>query len=132
MTQERKDLLLKDLCVRLPYGIKVEIKYHDDAWKLLAIYTNGTTYATRDIGYPIETYFEECKPYLFPLSSMSEELTNVLYSKLTELELKAINDEIEHSVVTAFEIDFYHKLHIDYLGLIPMGLANDATGLNIY
>lgn len=32
----------------------------------------------------------------------------------------------------AFEIDFYHKHHIDYRGLIPMGLAIDATGLNIY
>lgn len=29
-------------------------------------------------------------------------------------------------------IDFFHKNHIDYLGLIPKGLANDATGLNIY
>ena len=73
MTQEQKDLLLKDLCARLPYGVKVKVKYYDDDWKLLAIYTNGTTYATRDIGHPIETYFEDCKPYLFPLSSMTEE-----------------------------------------------------------
>ena len=43
-----------------------------------------------------------------------------------------INDEIEHSVVTAFEIDFYHKHHIDYRGLIHMDLTIDATGLNIY
>ena len=73
MTQEHKELLLKDLCARLPYGVKVKVKYYDDNWRLLAIYTNGTTYATRDIGYPIETCFEDCKPYLFPLSSMTEE-----------------------------------------------------------
>ena len=70
---KNKELLLKDLSGRLPYGVKVKIKYYDDAWELLAIYTNGTTYATRDIGYPIETYFEDCKPYLFPLSSMTDE-----------------------------------------------------------
>lgn len=132
MTQNEKDLLLKDLYARLPYGVKTKVKCYDNVWKLQAIYTNGTMYATRDIGYPIETYFQDCKPYLFPLSSMDEELTNELYSKLTELELKAINDEIEHSVVSAFEIDFYHKHHIDYRGLIPMGLAIDASGLNIY
>lgn len=72
MTQENKELLFRDLCSKLPYGVKVKIKYYDDDWKLLAIYTNGTTYSTRDIGYPIETYFEDCKPYLFPLSSMTE------------------------------------------------------------
>ena len=72
MTQEDKELLLKDLCSRLPYGVKVKVKYYDDNWRLLAIYTNGTTYAIRDIGYPIETCFEDCKPYLFPLSSMTE------------------------------------------------------------
>jgi hypothetical protein len=33
---------------------------------------------------------------------------------------------------TEFEVDFYNKHHLDYHGLIPMGLANDATGLNIY
>jgi hypothetical protein len=63
---------------------------------------------------------------------MTEDLKNELYTNLTELELKAINDEIEHSAVSAFEIDFYHKHHIDYRGLIPMGLAIDATGVNIY
>lgn len=41
-------------------------------------------------------------------------------------------DEIEPTWVTAFEIDFYNKHHIDYRGLIPMGLAIDATGLSIY
>ena len=73
MTQENKELLLKDLYARLPYGVKVKVKYYDDNWRLLAIYTNGTTYVTRDIGYPIETYFEDCKPYFRPMSSMTEE-----------------------------------------------------------
>ena len=122
MTQENKDLLLKDLCARLPYGVKVKIKHYDDAWKLLAIYTNGTTYATKDIGYPIETYFEDYKPYLFPLSSMTEEQKREEY--------KLMNSNFYTATVDL--PDFYNKNHIDYRGLIPMGLAKDASGLNIY
>ena len=131
MTQEDKELLFKDLCARLPYGIKVKVKYYDDNWRLLAIYTNGTTYVIRDIGYPIETCFEDCKPYLFPLSSMTEEQQKE-FDQLIELELKAINDEIAHTQVTTFEVDFYNKNHFDYRGLIEKGLAIDATELNIY
>ena len=120
MTQEDKELLLKDLCARLPYGVKCEVKYYDDAWELLAIYTNGTTYAARDIGYPIETYFEDCKPYLFPLSSMTEEQRLEYYGTFS------LSGDISGSV------DFYNKNHLDWRGLIPMGLAIDATGKNIY
>jgi hypothetical protein len=134
MTQEHKDLLLKDLCARLPYGVKVEIKYHDDVWKLLAIYTNGTTYATRDMGYPIETYFEDCKPYLFPLSSMTEEqkkeYDSIIYHNV-ELHWERYYDVIDVDCCEEL-YDFYNKNHLDYRGLIPMGLAIDATVLNIY
>ena len=120
-----KELLLKDLCSRLPYGVKVKIKYYDDAWQLLAIYTNGTIYAARDIEYPIETYFEDCKPYLFPLSSMTKE-QEMEYGSLLESDINGIcYDTVE-------SIDYLIANHFDYRGLIPMGLAIDATGLNIY
>ena len=119
MTQKDKDLLFQDLSARLPYGVKVEIKYYDNAWELLAIYTNGTTYATRDIGYPIETYFEDCKPYLFPLLSMSEE------------ERMVIGNEFAYGQPQK-AMDILHKRHIDFNGLIPRGLAIDATGKGVY
>lgn len=136
MTQNEKKLLFKDLCMRLPYGVKVEIKYHDDAWELLAIYTNGTTYAARDIGYPIETYFEDCKPYLFPLSSITYEQKCTCPIGVANLE-----DFIENNHWSLIEIQPYnllkfgnwcYKNHLDVNGLIPMGLAIDASGLNIY
>ena len=134
MTQEEKDLLLKDLCARLPYWVKVKVKYYDDDWKLLAIYTNGTTYATRDIGYPIETYFEDCKPYLFPLSSMTEEQKKE-YRKVCELDTEILSkhpmDETPFPALYNSH-DWLNKNHFDIYGLIPIGLANDATGLNIY
>ena len=40
----------------------------------------------------------------------------------------------EYDMLKSFliEIEFYHEHHFDYRGLIPMGLANDATGLNVY
>ena len=131
MTQKQKDLLIKDLCGRLSYGVKVE--YNGGKYKIANVsICNETITIYGERGYPMEVEIKKVKPYLFPISSMIEDLKNELYTNLIELELKAINDEIEHSVVTAFEIDFYHKHHIDYRGLIPMGLANDATELNIY
>lgn len=136
MTQENKELLLKDICGRLPYGVKGLVTFNGN------IFMSQVQTEDRTIDGKLYYRFAEfqdswydnvtIKPYLFPISSMSEDLTNELYTNLTELELKAINDEIEHSAVSAFEIDFYHKHHIDYRGIIPMGLANDATGLNIY
>lgn len=140
MTQEDKEILLKDLCARLPYGVKVKIKYYDDVWELLAIYTNGTTYATRDIGYPIETYFEDCKPYLFPLSSMTVEHM----CKVQNLLPNNCDISFKNQKITFFDegniqleqlekvFNFFNLCHYDYRGLIPKGLANDATGLNIY
>lgn len=117
---EEKNLVFKDLCGRIPYHVRVQLE--DNAYP-----DPFGAHNLEDFwGYTI------VKPCLFPLSSMSEDLKNELYTNLTELELKAINDEIEHSAVSAFEIDFYHKHHIDYRGLIPMGLAIDATGLDIY
>ena len=130
MAQEHKEflkkLLLKDLCTRLPYEVKVKVKGYADACKLLAIYTNGTAYTTRDVGYPIETYFEDCKPYLFPLSSMTKEQEKEFVATLKYLPAEEIN------FWTLKTYEWSDKNHFDYRGLIPMGLANDATELNIY
>ena len=137
MTQKNKELLLKDLCARLPYGLKVKIKHYDDVWELLAIYTNGTTYATRDVGYPIETYFEDCKPFLFPLSSMTAEQKEFIKNNfcydwdIDDHPYSWWAQSMEIGDVDKL-IDWLHKNHFDYRGLIERGVANDATGLNIY
>ena len=137
MTQTEKDLLLKDLCARLPYGIKAKIKHYDydNTWELLAIYTNGTTYATRNIGYPIETRFEDCKPYLFPLSSMTEEQKNEL-NEINDLEVEIAISHIKNDTLNfttgITRLTWLLKNHFDIYDLIPMGLAIDATGKNIY
>jgi hypothetical protein len=134
---------LKDLCARLPYGVAVKIKVNEvAAIKEEFIYnvdgeysyiTNGKSYLTLDIIKAIfNNHLDEIKPYLFPLSSMTEEQKNELEDTLSKLSLKLLFDEISSEVAESCVIDFYNKKHIDYRGLIPMGLAIDATGLNIY
>ena len=123
MTQEDKELLLKDLCARLPYSVKI---YMPDLWinearveVLNEIFKVGdASYCVNDSGMPIE----HIKPYLFPLSSMTEEQKKEEY-EICKYYLNGYESKL---------IDFYNKNHFDYRGLIPKGLANDATGLNIY
>jgi hypothetical protein len=131
MTQEDKDLLLKDICARLPYGIKVLVDnkhWCDFDGRTPSEITFDNSYRLLFLG----TKLGYVKPCLFPMSSMTEEQKNELADILIEMQLKAISDVINGEDVAAYEIDFYNKHHIDYRGLIPKDLAIDATGLNIY
>jgi hypothetical protein len=156
MTQEDKELLLKDLCARLPYGVKCygycfkidgnhcECYGTLDSIKLGAWYpfhlsnrmsiNNGATY---------EETFSEIKPYLFPLSSMTEEQRNDIskllidtqkeFSPYGELNMKGCDNLFICTVKQASVLINYCLTHyLDINGLIPKGLAIDATGLNIY
>ena len=144
MTQNEKDLLVKDLCARLDTNLVCSINRTDDEGvgyrdEILHGYCKG------DIWY--EFYFrEDCsigidsvskiKPYLFPLSSMTEEQKNDC--PISETNLNIINSNIGYGIIempwrlSYLFTDWCNKNHFDYRGLIPMGLANDATGLNIY
>lgn len=108
--------LIKDLCSRLPYGVIV--KDRNGVHKLMA----------GNIEFTDLLYNDKCniKPYLFPLSSMTEEQCKEYH--------ELIGGMFGTSALINFEVleDFFHKNHLDYRGLIPMGLANDATNLNIY
>ena len=129
MTQEEKDLLLKDLCSRLPYGVKcivtksrIEEGQKGDMGKLVCICLEGVN-CISDI--PFFSEFGNFKPYLFPFSSMTEEQKQE-YQYITE---RWMNDP---SYSISDSTDWLNKNHFDINGLIPMGLAIDATGLNIY
>ena len=134
MTQEDKDLLLKDLCARLPYGVKFTCSkniYTATGLDLIVTDEGDWEYAVTAKGIaPIEIDF--IKPYLFPLSSMTKEQRYELHDLIHNLNVLAINGEIGDWIVSSSEIDWYNKNHFDYRGLIPKGLAIDATGLNIY
>ena len=136
MTQEQKDLLVKDLCPRLPYKVKVQDTYYKSLepapiWLLDLDAQSVRLFA--DEGYQSIEYI---KPYLFPLSSMTEEQKNDC--PINETNLNIIKSNIGYGIIempwrlSYLFVDWCNKNHFDYRGLIPMGLANDATGLNIY
>ena len=125
-TQEEKDLLLKDLCARLPYGVILnccEIVNEP----LTLISHKGLVNNDYDI--------DEVKPYLFPLSSMTEEQKEEL-NDITDLDIDIaisnIKNDIPNYLTSLNRLNWFIKNHFDIYGLIPMGLAIDATGLNIY
>lgn len=136
MEQEDKELLLKDLCVRLPYEVKCEVVKYDADGEMLFI-RNGSaalTLTVDNIKELVTNNMYQIKPYLFPLSSMTEEQCYELSSIRSGFQdcWKYIKTPIPLSICNFEQIDWFHKNHLDYRGLIPMGLAIDATGLNIY
>ena len=122
MTQKDKELLLKDLCARLPYGVKVQ----DELGRINKLVI-GNTDLNRLYYNDFSTYSEEklSLPYLFPLSSITEEQKQE-YQYITERWMYNSSYSIGDS------IDWLNAHHFDYRGLILMKLAIDATGLNIY
>ena len=130
MAQEDKELLMKDLCARLPYGVKVaffneDLTHHSEPKTLIGIECiNNLNYSRLEDEDSNTTIVEFVKPYLFPFSNMAE-------GQRQEYEITTIKDGIL-TVWTTETYDCLNKHHIDYRGLIPKGLANDATGLNIY
>ena len=148
MTQEDKKLLITDLCARLPYGVKAE-----------SVFINPDTKEHKSCGIEvfdatsilmIRDGLGEFKPYLFPLSSMTEEQMEELeelcnmytpdddyhpyaYMGIEVLYKHVLDDGYKFS--SAFNtdvVDWFNKKHFDYRGLIEKGLAIDATNKNIY
>ena len=127
MTSEDKNLLIKDLCGRLPYGVKFEHKYRSEVGKILSITPvyGDVVYFDRYINEHKKCDICDIKPYLFPLSSMTEE-------QKKEWQSLMISDSFGILYHTIDSFDYLYKNHIDYRGLIPKGLANDATKIKIY
>lgn len=144
MTQKEKDLLLlRDLCYRLLYKVRCSFGVNDAVYEITSI--NPTCCGTSEIqathlksGINGDFKINSCKPYLFPLSSMTEEQLYEL-RELFGFETEFLNGFIKLSSRNTLEylemiaiIEWFYKNHFDINGLIPMGLAKDATGLNIY
>jgi len=134
MTQEEKDILLKDLCTRLPYGVRmkeldpvngIELEFY-----LTSIYKDNVQVNTKDGGV-MAAVIDAFKPYLRPMSSMTEEEKRELSDNSTELCFDAaINAEQGYNVKTCsynvFIMDWLTSHHFDYRGLIEKGLALEA------
>ena len=132
MDKELKDLLLNDLCARLPYGVKVA--------EISGNTTNGAyevkvvNKETKVIGFNTPTCLIRCyrnmemiKPYLRPMSSMSEEekLQLVHYACIGEDMNGEFIDEVQRKDCHKY-IDWLNKHHFDYRGLIEKNLALEA------
>ena len=133
MSKEEKELLLKDLCSRLPYGVKVQymnkifdIDYISPMYGEVKLDTSGNW--TIDVS--------EVNPYLFPLSNMTEKQKkeyNSLRDRVTTYHYENGNIVEDTELRDNWKsIDYLNANHFDYRGLIEKGLATDVSGSPIY
>lgn len=119
MTQEEKQLLLKDLCSRFPYGIMFDYNKNEplkvEGIVRDIVYFKGYNYRTG--GNECYADITKCKPYLRSMSSMT---------KNEKAEYDSFNAPTAHRKVWLNRIDWLLSKHFDLRGLIPMGLALEA------
>lgn len=133
MNQEDRELLLKDLSSRLPYGVKVNNEIQGD-FNVYGICENFI-FGRSEIGH-VDFDIEKIKPYLFPLESMTEEQKQEYTYIVNYISPDDTDSWKEGEFIYIEQFNqlkhFYHINHLDYNGLIPKGLAIDASNLNIY
>lgn len=148
MTQEEKDLIFKDLCGRLSYGVKLRntrMEDPTDIGSIVRLYSiNLDEYYCKIAFYTYEgkalcvsnedklfkvgnrdVDFLRYKPYLFPLSSMTDEQKKELHSLMAQ-------DSYGILYHTIASYDYLNENLFDFRGLIERGFAIDCTNLNIY
>lgn len=128
MEHNIKELLLKDICSRLPYGLLCKVDGIEDPQKLIRIEVDEVGGVLLDFGdtldgYPIQGYLSEVKPYLRHLSSITEKEKTELQLMLISLQVSAYDYSKE---IMAITIDFYDSHHFDYRNLISKGVALEA------
>lgn len=133
MTQEDKELLLKDLCARLPYGLKVKCEKY--SFPVTILYGGNIDEVKFKETGGIENICT-IKPYLFPLSSMTDKQKNEYNRLLIDVPTYQYEYGDIVTVIESYDnwrsIDYLNANHFDYRYLIEYGLAIDATNLNIY
>lgn len=152
MTQEHKNLLMKDLCGRLPYGVKCygfQMKIDGNDNECYGVLKNISDSASGwkfmlDDRVPLnnrkcyEEVYHEVKPYLFPLSSMTIEKKGEcpcgwsMIDAWIDGSIYLFEDEELNIDEIINLLDWLNKNHFDYRGLIEKGLAIDCSNLNIY
>ena len=123
MKPEEKDLLFKDLCARLPYHVRCKIWLEDGTTE------EGPLDLQHNYGDVLQDAFfyydriKDIKPYLRPMSSMTEEEREQIRDLWIDAHTKTHATRL---------IDFFNKYHFDYRGLIPKNLALSTDEFNPY
>lgn len=135
MTQKEQKILLQDLCARLPYDIICEVfdpqqEYEEDVFNAHLIQIDAWTSHCYFWGCSeTDPYdIEQVKPYLRPLSSMTDEEINefILISDTTLW----LGNKKSTCILSIEQMNWLNAHHFDYRGLIPMGLAIEVTEEN--
>lgn len=149
MTQEDKNLLLKDLSTRLPYQVKVSVNGGKEPWTLKGMFEGEYTgmmlilepsFPSKDVSPQTSNWqLSQCKPFLRPMSSMTEEEKFELKQEhvkdqqlFAEVIVVLNNTEMRGKVIPHFAADWCDKNMFDYRGLIPAGLALSTEENNPY
>jgi hypothetical protein len=146
MTQEEKELVVNALCGYLPYGVKINIDSDFlrerglDVQKLVGVDFSLMIVIAEHNCYNLE----KIKPYLRPMSSMTEEELEELcdgcdfeqpyndYDSYSHYGIEIIseycvtNEKYSESTINYWVLDYLNSHHFDYRGLIPKGLALEA------
>ena len=129
MTQENKELLLKDLCGRLPYGVIIKSLNGDDYGPAIDICYPQKVVAY--MGQKMDAYAEDFLPYLRPLSSMTEEEKKSYHIIKDRLCEACIHGTIKDIAYWTNSLDlWFYKYHFDNANLIEKGLAIEVTEEN--
>lgn len=133
MTDIEKDLLIKDLSYRLPYGVKVHAKYTDDLGETIEVdgivkMIDADGIVGIEVMYDASSSFigvdiDDVKPYLFPLDSMTEEQDK----EFALLQTSPGQEGFLYAWNCATMMKWLIENNFDYNGLIPKGLAKDAS-----
>ena len=123
MKQEEKELLLKDLCARLPYHVRVKVWLKDKTTEE-GFFDFEHNYGDVLMDFFFYNKLKDLKPYLRPMSSMTEEERTEYFI------LKHRDNDRDDNIILVDEastlIDWLNKHHFDYRGLIEKGLALEA------
>lgn len=126
MNTEEKQLVLIDICARLPYGVKCRIFYTESE-----IVKYGMSYIDVELSENIDKWIlnnknsiSNIKPYLRPMSSMTEEEINEFI--LISDTVLWLGDKRSTCILSLEQMDWLNKNMFDHRGLIPIGLALEA------
>lgn len=137
MEKNLKELLLKDMCARIPDGLKV---LYNDSLECqpsgVVKINNKTCFTAFGVAMPLE--LDNVKPYLRHMSSMTDEEKKELFEAIGK-DMHLLEETLDKEPIFTYhnsrymgnpihyELDFLISHHFDYRGFIPMGLALEAT-----